>query len=164
MSDVLTPMTNILVPGRGLVNLDALRVDEAVKEYDERLAFGYNPVNQDWVVYIKLPRDYEGATYSIDNEPVMPVLGFQDRIPHPQEATRRLYETDAWRNGEAIYNRMLEHNDKLKAERNAAYEAEIEEAGDRMAHAYNKLEGDGSLAIYFQNVKRRKGYNIGKRR
>lgn len=157
------PVQTIMVPGRGLVNLDAMRVDTAVKEYDERLSFGYNPVNEDWVVYIALPRDYEGAHYHIDGEPVMPVLGFQGRIPSPEEVTRRLYETDAWRNGEEIYNKMLENNERIKKEQREKSEAEMEEAIERAAHVLNHFTGEGTTKVFFNGTKRRVGYRVGKR-
>ena len=158
------PTTGILVPGRGIVNVDAMRVDTAVREYDERLRFGFNPVNQDWIVYIALPRDYEGAHYHIEGEPVMPVLGFGGRIPAPSEATRKLYETDAWRHGNKLYQKMVEHNEKLKKERAEEYEAEIEEAVERAEHVINHYTGEGTTKVYFGDAAgRRRGYHVGKR-
>lgn len=157
------PAQGILVPGKGLVNMDALRVDTAVREYDERLRFGYNPVNQDWIVYIALPRDYVGAHYHIDGEPVMPVLGFGGRIPAPSEATRKLYETDAWRHGNKLYKKMLADNAKLKKQRDEEHEAEIEEAVERAAHAINYYTGEGTTKVFFGGKGRRRGYRVGKR-
>ena len=157
------PVQGILVPGRGLVNVEAMRVDTAVREYDERLRFGYNPTNQDWIVYIALPRDYVGAHYHIDNEPVMPVLGFGGRIPAPSEATRKLYETDAWRHGNKLYNRMLEENEKLHKKRQEEADAEIAEAVERAEHAINYYTGEGTTKVFFGGKGRRRGYHVGKR-
>ena len=94
---------NIVVPGRGVVNLDAERVNRAVQEYDERLRFGFNEVNGDWVVYIKMPRGFDAAYY-IEGEPVYPVLGFQKRIPPVDEALGRIRLSDSWREGSRIYD------------------------------------------------------------
>ncbi len=162
MSSILAP-TTILVPGRGLVNLDALAVDRAVKEYDERLSFGYNPKNEDWVVYIKLPRDFEGAWYQIDGENVMPVLGVGREIPKPEVVTQRLWETDAWRNGEEMYDNMLKHNAAIKAEEEEQASQLNQEVAERIAHVYNKFEGKGTTVVSFDGAKRRRGYDAGKR-
>lgn len=157
------PTQGILVPGKGIVNVDALRVDTAVREYDERLRFGYNPVNQDWIVYIALPRDYQGAHYSIDGEPVMPVLGFAGRIPQPSEATRKLYETDAWRHGNKLYDKMLKENERLKKKNAEDAEAEIAEAVERAEHAINYYTGEGTTKVFFGSTSKRRGYRIGSR-
>lgn len=157
------PVQGILVPGQGIVNMDALRVDTAVREYDERLRFGYNPVNQDWIVYIALPRDYVGAHYHIDGEPVMPVLGFGGRIPAPSEATRKLYETDAWRHGNKLYEKMLKHNEQVRKQQAEEAEAEIAEAVERAEHAINYYTGEGTTKVFFGGKGRRRGYHVGKR-
>lgn len=157
------PAQEIIVPGRGVVNFDAARVDRAVKEYDERLSFGWNPKNEDWVVYIELPRDYKDPWYQIGGVPVMPVLGVGKEIPTPEAVVKRLWETDAWRNGEEIYDKMLKHNESLKAEKEAATQAQTDEALDRIGHAYNAMTGEGTSKVYFNGSKRRRGYNVGKR-
>lgn len=158
------PVQGILVPGQGIVNVDAMRVDTAVREYDERLRFGYNPTNQDWIIYIALPRDYEGAHYHIDGTPVMPVLGFGDRIPAPSEATRKLYETDAWRHGNKLYDKMLSDNEEQKRRNAEAMEEEIAEAQERIEHAMNYHTGEGTKKVYFGDASgRRRGYHVGKR-
>lgn len=163
MSQVMAP-TEILVPGRGLVNLDALRVDKAVKEYDERLSFGYNPTNGDWVVYIQLPRDYQGAWYQIDGENVMPVLGVGTTVPSPEAVTKRLYETDAWRNGKEMYDSMLRHNEKLKAAQKEQADQLDLEVAERLASVKKKMDGQGETTkIYFDGTTRRRGYNVGER-
>lgn len=158
------PAQGILVPGQGLVNMDALRVDTAVREYDERLRFGYNPVNEDWIVYIALPRDYEGAHYHIDGDPVMPVLGVGREIPPPSTVTRRLYETDAWRHGNKLYAKMLAENERQKKINNEALEAEIAEAQERAEHAISHYTGEGTRKVFFGDASgRRRGYHVGKR-
>lgn len=158
------PTTGILVPGRGMVNVDAMRVDTAVREYDERLRFGFNPVNQDWIVYIALPRDYEGAHYHIDGEPVMPVLGVGREIPPPSVVTRRLYETDAWRHGNKLYTKMLDENERLKKQRREEQDAEIDEAIERAEHAVRHYTDEGVRKVFFGDASgRRRGYHVGKR-
>lgn len=157
------PTTGILVPGRGIVNVAAMRVDAAVREYDERLRFGYNPTNEDWIVYIALPRDYEGAHYHIDGEPVMPVLGVGREIPPPSVVTRRLYETDAWRHGNKLYDKMLAENERQKKINQEEADAEIAEAVERAEHAINYYTGEGTTKVFFGGKGRRRGYHVGKR-
>lgn len=157
------PVQGILVPGQGIVNMDALRVDTAVREYDERLRFGYNPVNEDWIVYIALPRDYVGAHYHIDGNPVMPVLGVGREIPPPSVVTRRLYETDAWRHGNKLYEKMLKHNEQVRKQQAEEAEAEIAEAVERAEHAINYYTGEGTTKVFFGGKGRRRGYHVGKR-
>lgn len=122
---------SILVPGKGLVNLEAMRVDSAVREYDERLCFGFNEANQDWIIYVQLERGSD-SPYHIDGYPVYPVLGFQDRIPTPDEALRRLVQSDALRQGEAILDRMLRRNADLQRERDAAVSDATAEVAERI--------------------------------
>ena len=152
----------ILVPGRGMTNVSAMLVDNAVKEYDELLRFGFNTANGDWVIYRQLPRDFEFAPYYIDGLPVIPVLGFGKEIPSPDFALKRLHETDAWKHGERVYDNLLKENEKIKAEQAAAYEEEMDEAMERVEHALRYAENQPKK-FYFQGVKRRPGYRIGKR-
>lgn len=159
------PHTTILVPGRGLFNVDAARVDAAVREYDERLSFGFNPANEDWCVYIKLPRGFENAPYYIENEPVWIVLGFQHRIPSPDEAIKRLYETDALKHGSALLDKMNAENERLKKKQAEEFEAQMDEATERVEHALRYHGKSPITKIYFtRGVTRRPGYRVGQRR
>lgn len=118
---------NILVPGLGMVNPAALRVNDAVKEYDERLRFGFNETNGDWIIYIVMPRDFDAA-YFIDDQPVYPVIGFGTEIPSPEYALKRLYEADTRR--QDVLKRMNDANARLEAERKndmAEFDADMAE-------------------------------------
>lgn len=144
----------ILVPGLGITNSEALKVDAAVKEYDELLHFGFNPTNQDWCVYRKLPRGYQNAPYHIDGEPVLIVLGFQDRIPSPEQAVKRLWETDALRHGDAILKRMNAANERLKKEQDEEFDAVTQEAAERIELALRKQGDSPVVKVYFQKGRR----------
>lgn len=128
---------SILVPGKGLVNLEAVRVDSAVREYDERLCFGFNEANQDWIIYIKMERDFDGPYY-IDGVPVYPVLGFQHRIPSPEEALRRLVQSDALRQGSQILDKLNADNLELQRERDKLAEDIVEETAERLEYSFRK--------------------------
>lgn len=144
---------NILVPGLGMVNPAALRVNEAVKEYDDRLRFGFNEINQDWVIYILMPRDFDAA-YFIDGQPVYPVLGFGSEIPHPEDAVRRLYQADTVRNGNAILDRMNEDNDYLRSQKDKEMAEFDEEMAERVEFELRK-EGLSPVSKVFFQIKGR---------
>ena len=155
--------TMIEVPGRGLVNLDAARVDAAVREYDERLRFGYNPTNDDWCVYIQYPRDFEGAPYLIDGTPVMPVLGFGKEIPSVGYAMNRLNETDQWKHGKRTMEKMEREHEALKKARQVEQDELTQEAAERVEHAMRYYGESPVTRIYLSGNKKKPGYNIGRR-
>ncbi len=147
------------------MNMEAFAADEAAREYDERLNFGFNPVHKDWVVFIRLPRDYEFAPYHIDGEPVAIVLGFgKDAIPSREQVQKKLWETDALRHGEKLLDNLNKHNEELQKERNERLDEITQEAAERMEHAL-RYEGKSPVVkVFFQpDVKRRSGYHVGKR-
>lgn len=103
----------MFIPGQGVVDTGAYRVDAAVKDYDERLLFDRNAETGDWCVFIRMPRPQEPY----------PVLGFGDRIPEPHEALERLKRADTMRSGDAIYREVVRSQ--------KAYRAELEYIGDQ---------------------------------
>ena len=95
--------STIYIPGRGRVNLSAMKVDEAVREYDARLSFKMNNETHQWCIYISMPHGHSEV----------PVLGFPD-IPHPDDALKRLYRADALRHGEKILDDIDRNNKAIK--------------------------------------------------
>lgn len=148
-------MQEILIPGKGLVSTEALKVDAAVKEYDELLHFGFNPANEDWCIYRKLPRDFKEAPYYIDGEPVIIVLGFQDKIPTPFQAVKRLWETDALRHGDALLKRMNAENECLKKEQDEKFEEVTQEVAERAEFALRQQGESPVVKVFFQKGRRR---------
>jgi hypothetical protein len=128
---------NIVVPGRGVVNLDAEKVNRAVQEYDERLRFGFNERNGDWVIYIKMPRSFDAAYY-IEGEPVYPVLGFKDKIPQVDEAVGRVRLSDSWREGSRIYDRMIAAQERARAAQEADAADITGDVAERIEHQVRK--------------------------
>lgn len=96
-------MSSIWLPGAGLVDFSIRRVDAAVQEYDEHLRFGRNEETGQWCIYRLM-----GSA-----APPLPILGFND-IPHPDDALKRLYQSDALRHGERILDEMNRDNEALK--------------------------------------------------
>lgn len=107
---------NIWVPdsaSNAQYDIPVLRVDQAVKEYDENLRFGRNEETGQWCIF-----------RVVRGEAPLPILGF-DEIPHPEDACRRLYQCDAQRRGEEILTDMNRHNAELeKADEAAASDAD----------------------------------------
>jgi hypothetical protein len=95
---------------------EAAKVDKAVNEYDEQLRFGQHERTGQWVICI------------VRGEQRIPVLGF-DRIPHPEDALKRLHKSDARRRGLELLNEINRHNEEIqKQKRDAASEATGETA------------------------------------
>lgn len=106
--------TSIWLPNKGDTNFAALRVDKAVKEYDENLSFGQNNDTGDWCIFL-IRR----------GEAPLPVIGFGREIPHPEDAIKRLYRADAQRRGNEILDEINRHNAGLEKVRDdAAQEGE----------------------------------------
>jgi hypothetical protein len=106
------------------------RLNRALNQYDERLRFGRNEDNGDWCVFLCLR-----------GERPIPVLGFQDEIPEPDEMIRRVEAADTRKHGDKILIEMEEHNNRLRAEvREKADEAEwqLAEGMESFLHAQGK--------------------------
>jgi hypothetical protein len=110
-------MSGIYVPGQGEMSFDEIRIDRAVKEYDERLFFARNADTWDWCVFIKMPY----------GEPAFPVLGFGTSSPSFDTVLDRLRKGDTLKNGDKIYNNILKSQmDYRKQFSNIADEARDE--------------------------------------
>lgn len=141
---------SIYVPGKGDRNPRAERVNNAAVEYDERLRFGFNEENGDWILYIKMPRDFD-AYYYIDGEPVYPVLGFGPEIPEPEAAIERLMAADTMRQGTKILDRINRENAKIEKARDDEASDRHEEVAERIEHALRQ-EGQSPFGkVFFQS-------------
>lgn len=122
---------NILIPGRGTYNIDAERVNKAVQNHDDRLRFGFNETNGDWVVYILMPRDFDAAYY-IEGNPVYPIMGYGKEIPNISQAISRLKNADTRGRGMRILDEMNKANEKVKAEREDVGNEALDEVAERI--------------------------------
>jgi hypothetical protein len=112
-------MSSIYIPGHGEMSFDEVRIDRAVREYDERLFFARNADTWDWCVFVKMPRP----------EPAYPVIGFGQELPPVDEVMRRVYRADAHKHGFQIYDEIMDSQEKYKQKfRDAADEASEESA------------------------------------
>jgi hypothetical protein len=101
--------TSIWLPQKGDTNFAALRVDKAVREYDDQLSFGQNNDTGDWCIFL-IRR----------GEAPLPVIGFGREIPHPDDAIKRLYRADAKRRGHEILDEINRSNAELERARDEA--------------------------------------------
>jgi hypothetical protein len=114
-------MTNIWLPGAGLVPIDIRAADEAIRDYDPDHALGRDEVTGDWVV---LKRS------GPDGEP-FPVFNLGRELPGRDEIQRRLYNADVRRKGGKIVEQIQRRNDALKkALRDESHAAAEETAHD----------------------------------
>lgn len=127
----------IEVPGKGITDLTAMKIDKAVQRYDRFLRFGYNPENQDYILYVQMPRAFD-SFYHIDGEPVYPVIGFGKEVPTVDHVMGRLQAADVRKRGMDVYNALLKHNKEIKASGDLVYAAAIEEGAERIEHFTRK--------------------------
>jgi len=95
---------NIWIPKYGETDVRAWKIDQRVREYDSRLMFGRNEDTGDWCIFIKMPTPRDPY----------PVIGFQNRIPEPDEALDRLKAADTMRHGDAVYREVLRSQEEYR--------------------------------------------------
>lgn len=116
-----TNKQNIWVPPAHF-DRQIVKVRRAVKEYDPNLDFGKNERTGQWCIFLK--QGTSEATQEVD----LPILGFND-IPHPDDALRRLHQSDAQRTGQEILDKITRNNEDIEARREvAAQEASAQAA------------------------------------
>ncbi len=133
----------IYISDRGLVDSDVYKVDRAVKQYNERLSFEFNEENQDYCIYMRMPYP----------ERPIPILGFGKKIPRPDQACKKLWESDTMIHGEKILDDILKSQEEFrKAKRYAADQA----SGDSAERVEKFLRGKGHSPVVkvFPNDKR----------
>jgi hypothetical protein len=132
---VPAPAERIWLPGSGVTDLAAVRVDRAVNEYDEQLHFGRNEDTGQWCIFL-IRR----------GEAPLPVLGFND-IPYPDDALKRLYQADAMRRGEEILDQMNRDNDKLREKDEEAVKQGIGIAAEAFEWGFRAMGSDKAKRI-----------------
>lgn len=93
-------MQQIWVAGRGMLDLEVVSVDRAVREYDNTLKFDFNEDTGQWCIF-----KYMGGRNPTWPE-WLPVLAFQG-VPTPDVAIKTLWTSDAQRNGEEILRDLM---------------------------------------------------------
>lgn len=112
----------------GLVDLQVIKIDNAIKQYDERLYLDVHPDTGDWVVMIHMERP---------SEPY-PVIGFQKTLPEVHEIIRQLRMSDSQR--EKIRENIIAHNKKKELEADHIVRENVG-AGAELAEFIARKEG-----------------------
>lgn len=145
-------MSTLFIPGRGVVDLEARRIDAAVSEYDERLFAARHPETNHPGVFIKMPPSYDGDNgLVISGQRAIPVLVFPGGFPHPDHVLGELHKRDAVRRGTEILDEINRRNDQLKAAGNHAASEAAGEVAEVMASARHQL----GLTPYHQSLRKR---------
>jgi hypothetical protein len=124
----------IYIPGRGSVDSDVYKVDRAVNQYNDRLSFEFNEAGQDYCIFMRMP---------YPENPVV-ILGFGDRVPHPDEACKRLWESDTMRHGDKILNDILKSQEEFKNAKRYAADQASSDSAERVEHLMRK-NGDSPV-------------------
>ena len=95
---------SIYIPGHGEMSWDEVRIDRALREYDERLFFARNADTWDYCVYIKMPRP----------EAPYPVIGFGRELPALDHVMQKVRDSDTTKHGWQIYNDMIKSQEAYR--------------------------------------------------
>lgn len=151
-------MTQIYTASGGTLDFDAARIDKAVRAYDENLRFGFNPENQDYILYVVMPRSFD-SHYRIEGEPVYPIIGFGKEMPTEDHVITRLQAADVRKRGIDVYRALLKHNRELTRKQEEVAAATVGEAAARIEHLCRSLgmtEKYGQVAMHIPKKKRRR--------
>lgn len=122
-------MSDIWLPGAGLVPAHIRSAQQAVEAYDSRLELGQNQRNGEWVVLWKDGPD--GAPF--------PVLGLGHELPSYEEIQRLLYTYDTVRRGGDVVKDVIRRNEKRKAESRAELKERAGEVAEALEHAFHRM-------------------------
>lgn len=122
-------MSDIWLPGAGMVPAHIRTAQQAVEAYDSRLELGFDERNNQWVVLWKDAVD--GAPY--------PVLGLGYELPSYEEIQRLLYMGDTVRRGGDVVRDVNRRNEKRKAESRAEASDRAGEVAEALEHAFRRM-------------------------
>lgn len=128
----MEPVTKSLwVPGKS-DQPNAWRVHQAVRMYDENLAFGRNEETGQWCIFMR-----QGTTQAASTND-LPILGFND-IPHPDDAITRLRKSDARRRGQEILDELNKYNEDINLERKRRADDAIGQTAEAFEYGFRKM-------------------------
>lgn len=122
-------MSNIWLPGAGVVPSHIRTAQAAVEAYDSRLELGFDERNQQWVALWKDGPD--GAPY--------PVMGLGRELPGYEEIQRRLYQGDTVRRGGEVVKDVIRRNEERKAAGRAEAHDRAGEVAEVLEHAFRRM-------------------------
>lgn len=122
-------MSEMWLPGAGVVPAHIRSAQQAVEAYDSRLELGFDERNKQWVVLWKDGPD--GAPY--------PALGLGFELPGYEEIQKKLYMADTVRRGGEVLRDVIRRNNKAKAERAADMHDRAGEVAEHLEHAFRRM-------------------------
>lgn len=131
-------MSDIWLPGTGLVPAHIRSAQEAIEAYDSRLELGFNERNGEWVVLWKDGPD--GAPY--------PVLGLGRELPGYEEIQRLLWQGDTVRRGGEVVRDVIRRNEKRKAEGRAELKDRAGEVAEALEYAFRRMGKTSYSKVY----------------
>lgn len=111
----------------------AAQVRKAVSEYDPNLSFGQNPQNGQWCIFLR------HGTMEASSEGDFPILGFRE-IPHPDDALKRLVQTDALRRGREILDEIDRRNAELRRAQDAKHADVDAQVAETFEWGFRKMD------------------------
>lgn len=120
---------------------NVLQVRNAVREYDPDLDFGRNEKTGQWCIFLKR------GTNELTKEADLPVLGFED-IPHPHDALKRLYRSDALRTGRDILEKLERNNAEIHKKKDEAAQEGEEAAAEAFEWGFRQMGASPVSKIY----------------
>lgn len=118
----------LYIPGQGNVDINAFKINNAVKTYDERLFFARNENTGDWCVYVTMPRP----------EAPYPVIGFGNEIPSIDTVMSRVSRADTMRVGWQIFDEIQKSQEDYKKQFVYAADQASEESAEVVEHFLRK--------------------------
>lgn len=122
-------MTNIWLPGAGLVPAHIRTAQQAIEAYDSRLELGFDELNGNWVVLWKDAVD--GAPY--------PVMGLGRELPGYEEIQRLLWKGDTIRRGGDVIKDVNRRNAERKAKSDAEAHDHAGEVAEHLEHTFRRM-------------------------
>ena len=142
-------MSTIYLPGHGVVDLEARRINKVVNQYDERLFAARHPLTGDYAVFIKMSPAYDGEDgLEIAGQRALPIMAFPNGFPHEDQVLGELHKRDAVRRGTEILDEIHRANEARKEPyRRAAADAAgaVAEAQTSFLHRYGHTPFHTSL-------------------
>ena len=132
---------SLWVPAHAADDREAWKVHQAVKQYDENLAFGRNEETGQWCIFMRQGTNKMASTGDL------PILGF-NTIPTPDEALTRLINSDARRRGSEILDELRKHNEDINAERNRRADDAVGMAAEAFEWGFRKMGKAPTTRIY----------------
>lgn len=122
-------MSDIWLPGVGVVPSHIRTAQQAVEAYDSRLELGFDQRNQQWVVLWK---------DAVDGAP-FPVMGLGRELPGYEKIQEILYRGDTVRRGGEVVRDVVRRNEERKRKSRAEFRETTGEVAEALEHAFRRM-------------------------